>query len=198
MPSHSARGRKTVINFSKARGVYLDFILSGIPEHYQRYILTAGEESTRRYFLIVANLLNREDLGPTLDSRWDEIVKSMVEDIQWEIKHGTADVMNKVGILNAVKRNKDYIYQLSRNLGELKRRAKQTLLETGFQQFESMSPEGIFDRMVPWDTPEEEKARGQRMAEMTEKLVNFYSDERPIRRRKEVLTLIPILIPKGR
>lgn len=102
-----------------------------IPETYTRYLRSGISESNKIRFMIVAFELP-DMRGKTRNQQFQRYLKHMREDIQRDMKRDSPDVMNEVGILSAVEKNKKVVFAIADNLGPILKKARRLLMERGY------------------------------------------------------------------
>jgi len=102
-----------------------------IPETYEAFLKTGFEESNKIRFLAVAfKLLDLSD--EARERKFQELIDRQNEQIDESIRMDSADVINELGVRNAIIDNKKLIFKLSDNLDPLLKKARKILIKQGF------------------------------------------------------------------
>jgi len=127
----------------------LDAGSKDIPETYQRFLVSGLKETNKIRFMIVAFELFGLS-GKEREQKFREILKSINEHIDESIERDSADVMNEIGILAAIRTNKKIIFAIADNLDLILKGARRLLMERGFVRgVKWRSSRNLFAEFIP-------------------------------------------------
>lgn len=134
---------------NRARPVFLTAFYDEIDESlFKREVFVAttlAAESNTRAFAIVAYNIAKN--GKT----FKHILEGVSEDVDWEVKHDTANVMNVVGIWHSINDNKKLIEKLVVEMDQRLSAGKKALKESGIMPIsDETSEEAIYKLLIAY------------------------------------------------
>jgi len=145
----------------KAQRVYLQTFREICDGTYHVKCLASGFDGNKvRAFSVVAyHIMDRlpKQLGKTDGEKrtqiFDQVMRELQSEIDDEVHHDGMDVMNMVGMADAIENNRQRIIEFSAIFSILLARAKRNLIEAGFPQFERSRHKKLFRGLCMFEFP---------------------------------------------
>ncbi|MCI0542147.1 hypothetical protein L0Y69_00110 [bacterium] len=128
------------------RSAFLQALCEGVPETYTVFVHSGYEETNLPTFARAAMEINKVPLGER-EQKFQEILDDGCDNVDWLIRRDSADVMNALGQVAAVRDNKACIMKLAEEMPARLKKAKTAFLKVS-PKHRHLSGPRIFEMLL--------------------------------------------------